>query len=329
MKKLFIGMILLSSATFVTAQTVADAESDIYYERYETAKDKLMDVVAQHAASPDAWYWLGQIYLQEKKVDSGWKILAGKPDSFLAAGFSKKKNPLLFIGWAHVLLDSGMKAAARQQMEDILKETKYKNAEVLLAVAKANIQSKYGDTAWAIEPLNRAVKRHKKNAAIYVALGDAYTKMVDGSSAVKNYDNALDLNPGYAEAMYKKGLIYKTQKNTEIYLDRFTKAWEMDTAYAPALYELYYYYYFRDVNRAADFLSAYIRHADPSPQHAYMVTDLSYVSQKYQQAVDQAKNIIAAEDDSAKPRLYKLIAYSNAALGDSATALSNLDVYFE
>lgn len=160
-------------------------------------------------------------------------------------------------------------------------------------------------------------------------MGDAYRKLIDGSNAVISYDKAINVNPQYAEAYYKKGLIYKSQNNTEIFIDRFAKAAEVDTVYAPALYELYYHYFYRNIKKTGELLPVYIRHSDPSPEHDYMTTDYLYVSRKYEQAVNSAKKIIAMQKNEAKPRLYKLIAYSQAALGDSISAEKNMQLYFD
>jgi tetratricopeptide (TPR) repeat protein len=329
MKKIQFLTLALFIFSFGKSQTIKDARTHMYYERYETAKDLLKDIIAKGNAAPDAWYWLGEIYLEQRKVDSAYQLTGKAAESFLAQGMSKKKNPLIYIGWAHAMLDSGMKSEARSQMEQVLEETRHKDAEALWAAARANIDSKNGDVNWAIELLNEAAKRDKKNPAIYVALGDAYKKLTDGSNAVRNYQNALEAEPGYAEALYKIGRIYKGQNNYEVYLEKFNKALEVDSTYAPALYELYYHYYFRDVTRAAEYLNAYIRNSEPSIVHDYMRTDLYYVSKKYPQAIESANKIMAAEKQQTEPRLFKLIAYSYDALGDSALALANINTYFE
>ncbi|MEO6723011.1 MAG: tetratricopeptide repeat protein [Ferruginibacter sp.] len=317
------------SGGIAKSQSIDDAQKYLYYERYESAKNILQSIISKADAPPEGWYWLGEIYLHENKIDSAEKVLQEGTAYFTKQDFSKKKNPLLFIGNAHLLLEKGDTAAARKLFDDVLNEGKYKNAEALLAVAKANLESEHGDSLWAIELLDKAIKRDKKNPEIYTTLGDAYRKMVDGSNAIINYDKALEVNPAYAEAMYKKGKIYKTQNNPEIYVDRFTKALAADSNYAPALYELYYHYYFTDVVKADGFLKAYIRKSDPSPEHAYMLADLHYVSKKWDVAVKEAKDILANDAANAQPRLYKLIAYSQAALGDSTGALRNMNTYFE
>ena len=329
MKKLYVILtLILLNAIALKSQTIDDARKDVYYAKYKSAKNILQSALSNDKASPYAWYWLMEVYLKEKNIDSANKIASTIPAPLLEQR-SMKDNPLVFIGRAHVLLDSGLTTEARSQMDEVLKAGKYKNPVALLAAARANIESKNGDVQWALELLGQAVKKDKKNAEIYTAIGDAYFKMTDGGKAIVNYDQAIALNPSYAEPMYKTGVIYKTQKNKEIYLEKFTKAYEMDSAYLPALYELYYYYYFTDVVKANQFLNAYIRHADADPMHGYMITDLQYVSKKYKEAIAGADSILMAEGSEAQPRLYKLVAYSKAALGDSTAALQYMNTYFD
>ncbi|MES2890828.1 MAG: tetratricopeptide repeat protein [Bacteroidota bacterium] len=328
MKKIFVFIAALLSIGLAKAQSVDDAKKLLYYERFESAKDMLNTIISKGGAPPEAWYWLGEIYLHQDKIDSAEKVFREGTIYFSKQDYSKKKNPLLFIGNAHLLLRLGKTTEAKQLFEETLAEVKYKNAKALLEAAKANLQSAQGDSLWAIELLQKAIRRDKNNPEIYTSLGDAYRKMVDGSNAVVNYDKALEVEPTYAEAMYKKGKIYKTQNNPEIYVENFSRALAADPVYAPALYEMYYHYYFRDVTKAANFLDAYIKNSDVSPEHVYMIADLTYVSKKWDTAIRQAKNILKIEGDSAQPRLYKLIAYSQAALGDSATALKNMNEYF-
>ncbi len=330
MKKIYVLLLpAFLIFSFANSQTIAEAKKHIYYERFETAKNVLRAVINQDHASPDAWYWLAELYLGDNNVDSAKQVLENKITQLSQKNGSLKQSPLIYIGWAHMLLDSGLKEQARAQMVKVLEVGKYKDALALLAVARANIASKNGDSLWAVELLKKAVKRDKKNEEIYTALGDAYRKLIDGSNAIMNYDKALEINPSYAEAMFKKGLIYKTQKNPEIYLDRFSKALEADSNYAPALYELYYYYYFRDVVKSKKFLTKYIENADPSPKAAYMIADLDYVSKNWELAIKEANDILRLEGTEAQPRLYKMIAYSQAALGDSSAALTNMNLYFE
>ncbi len=330
MKKVaLLTSLFLMLVTSIKAQTIEDVKKHLYNERYESAKKTLQTIINHENASPDAWYWLAEIHLLKKDIPAAEKTLQDGRAYFDKKGFSVKSYPLLNMGWAHLLLDKNDVAGAKAKIEETLKASKYKDASALHAAAKANIDSKNGDINYAIELLGKAIKRDKKNAELYVTLGDAYRKIIDGSNAIVNYRKAVEVNPAYAEAYYKAGRIYKSQKNIEIYLDRFTKAYEADSTYAPALYELYYHYFYRDLPRAEKLLNAYTRHADPVLQHEYMRTDLYYVMKKYKAAISGAENIFKAEKEKTQPRLYKLLAYSYAALGDSATALEKVNLYFD
>lgn len=330
MKKVaLLTSLFLMFVSCIKAQTIEDAKKHLYNERHESAKKTLQAIVKSENASPDAWYWLAEIHLLKKDIAAAEKTLQEGKAYFNKNGYSVKNNPLVNIGWAHLSLDKNEIAAAKASIEETLKESKYKDASALHAAAKANIDSKNGDIKYAIELLEKAIKRDKKNAEIYVTLGDAYRKIIDGSNAIVNYRKALDINPAYAEAYYKAGRIYKSQKNIEIYLDRFTKAYDADSTYAPALYELYYHYFYRDLPKAEKLLNAYTKNADPVLQHEYMRTDLYYVMKKHKAAISGAESIFKTEGEKTQPRLYKLLAYSYAALGDSATALEKVNLYFD
>jgi tetratricopeptide (TPR) repeat protein len=330
MKKMItIAIFILQAIQPGNAQTIDEAKQHIYYERYESARKNLQSIIAKDNTQPDARYWLAEVYLKQNDVKAAQAILSEGVKLFSDQQLSRKKNPLIFIALAHMYLDSGLTDLAKITFENILAESKYKDPVALLAAAKANIDSKNGNLVWAIELLNKALKKDKNNAEIYLALGDASRKLIDGGTAILNYNKAMELAPGFAEPLYKEGLIYKTQNNPEIYVTKFKKAFAIDSNYTPALYELYYYYYFLDVVQTNKYLTAYIRNADPNPNHAYMVTDLQYLSAKYAEAIASAKNILTAESERSQPRIYKLLAYSYAALGDSAEALSNMNIYFE
>jgi len=322
-------ILLILPTLFAGAQNLNEIKNDIYNERFETAKSNLDAMISSGDADPEAYYLLGEIWMKQKNDKAAAEVLKKGLAYVAAKDISEKKAPLVHIGWAHLLLNEGKTAEARQLMDEVLKAGKYKDADALYAAGRANVDSKNGDITWAVEILAKAINRDKKNPFIYTAIADAYRKVIDGSNAVRYYDQALQADPSFAEAMYKKGKLYKSQNNPEVYMEKFRKAYEIDSSYAPAIYELYYYYFYKDVVTAKKYLDAYALHAEPSVKLDYMRTDLLYVSQKYIEAVKSAVDILNIEKDSAQPRLYKLIAYSEASLGDSAAALKNIRLYFQ
>jgi len=124
------------------------------------------------------------------------------------------------------------------------------------------------------------------------------------------------------------GQIFSAQKNPDVYLEHYLKAYAIDSTYAPVLEALYDHYYFRDVKLARKYLEKFIAASDYSLQKENRLTDLLYLTGDYQKAINSATSILDRAKDSVQPRLYKLIAYSYAAIGDSVKATSYLNEYF-
>ncbi|HSC38034.1 MAG TPA: tetratricopeptide repeat protein, partial [Chitinophagaceae bacterium] len=99
-----------------------------------------------------------------------------------------------------------------------------------------------------------------------------------------------------------------------------------DSLYAPAQYELYYFYYFKDAHMAMDYLKKYIAASDADPQQDFLLTDMLYTEGKYQAAIDKATALMAMHP-AETPRLNKLVAYSYKELGKPDTALVYMNTY--
>jgi len=314
------GVASLCNVAF--AQSVDQGKKFLYYQRYKSANDVFDKILASNPNNIDAVYWKGQTLLAMK--DS---VAAG--DLYSKALQSNGNAPMLLAGMGGVELRNHKTADAKQRFETAISLSKGKDVNVLNAVADANIDARDGDAAYAIEKLNLATQtKNFNNADTYLLLGDAYRKQIDGGNAVQNYNKALTLDGKLAEAKYKIGKIYETQNNKEFFLQAFDDAVKIDPMYAPAYYELFYYWYFRDVNKAAGYLDSYIANSDPGPEVEYLKTDFLYASGKFQDAKAKAQGMITSLGDKVSPRMYKMIAYACDTLADQACATQNIDTYF-
>jgi len=306
------------------AQTVDQGKKFLYYERYKSAKDVFDKILASNPNNIEAIYWQGQTLLEMK--DS---IAAG--DLYSKALQSNGNAPLLLAGMGEVELRQGKATDARQRFETAISLTKGKDIDVFNAVADANIDAKSGDATYAIEKLNQAMQVKKFNSVeTYILLGDAYRKLIDGGNAVQSYQKALTIDPKYAEAKFKIGKIYLTQNNKEYFLPAFEEAVQMDPAYAPAYFELYYYYYFHwDPAKATEYLQKYTANADPGAEVEYMNADFLVASGKFQEAKTKAQGLITSMGEKVNPRMYKQLAYVCDTLGDVACAQQNIATYFQ
>ena len=306
------------------AQTVDQGKKFLYYQRYKSAKDVFDKILASNPNNIEAIYWQGQTLLEMK--DS---VAAG--DLYSKALQSNGNAPLILAGMGEVELRQGKTTDARQRFETAISLSKAKDIDVLNAVADANIDTKTGDAAYAIEKLNTAMQVKKFNSVeTYILLGDAYRKQIDGGNAVQSYQKALTIDPKYAEAKYKIGKIYLTQNNKEYFLPAFEEAVQLDPAYAPAYFEIFYYYYYHwDAAKATDALDKYIANSDPGAEVEYLKTDFLVASGKFAEAKAKAQGMITSMGDKVDPRMYKLVAYVCDTLADVSCAQQSMATYFQ
>lgn len=322
MKKIIFLFILTPGVYVLQAQSLEQAEQEIYYQRYQSAANSLHQVIQHDPDNAVAWYDQARLYLLEDKTDQAFQSLGQASDDV-------KGNPWYKVAYGSVLLQQGKKEEAAGFFADALKSTKEKDAGILQAVADAQIRSASGDKAYAVDLLNKAVKRDKKNPSLYVSLGDAYMKQSNGSEAFKAYEKATQIDDHYARAFHKLGELFITQKNPEMYVSYFQKALAADPNYAPSLYRLYVYQFNRDPAKAMAYYRDYMAKSDVSVDHDYDLTDLLYLNKQYDSAISKADALIRSEGQKVQPRLYKLISYSYAAQKDSAKAFGYMKQYFD
>jgi tetratricopeptide (TPR) repeat protein len=246
MKKIILLFSLILEIFVLQAQSLEQGTQQMYYERYQSAENTFHQVLQNDANNISAWYYLAKVYVLEDKPDKA-------NDSLQSVPVAIKADPWYKVACGNILLHQGKKDEAINYFNEALKDTKEKDAGILSEVADAHIQSKYGDGNYAIDLLNKAIKRDKKNAGLYVLLGDAYMKLSNGSEAFKSYQNAIEINDKYAPAYHKLGELFVTQKNPETYVGYFQKAIAADPNYAPSLYRLYVYEFNRNPAIAMDY----------------------------------------------------------------------------
>jgi tetratricopeptide (TPR) repeat protein len=316
MKRFFSLALTVVIGNILFAQNVDQGRKLHYYERYKGARETFEKALAANPNNIDAVYWLGQTLLDMPNKDS-----VGAKSLYQKALATNGNAPLLLAGMGQVELMEGKSNDARQRFETAINLTKGKDINVLNAVGRANVNAKPGDPNYAIEKLNLATQvKGFKDPETYMIMGDAYRKLIDGGNAVTSYTKALGLDPKMAAAKNKIGKVYLTQNNPDYFLPAFESATQLDPAYKPAYFELFYYYYFRDVNKAAGYLDKFIANTDPGPEVEYLKTDFLYASAKFKEARDKAQSLVTQFGDQVNPRMYRLIAYTSDTLGDMQVA---------
>ena len=321
MKKISLSLVALALTITSFAQTLEQGRKLFYYERFKSAKETFEKVLASNPNNIDAIYWLGQTLIEQK--DS-----AAAKALYQRAITSNSNPPLVIVGMGHIELMEGKTNEARQHFEAALSLTKSKDIQVINAIGRANALTRFGDGNYAIEKLTQATQiKGFNDPNVYLTMGSAYRKNVDGGGAVTAYNKAFAMDPKLAEAQYRIGKVYQTQGNKEYYLPAFEKAIEVDPAYTPALYELFYYWYFRDVNKAETYLNQYVANFDQGPEIEYLKTDFRYAKGDFAGAKTRAQELINQYGDKVNPRMFRMLAYTSDTLGDPAGAKTAMNTF--
>ena len=157
MKRITILLSFISTAFALNAQSVDEGVQQMYYERYQSADNTFHKILQQDPNNATAWYYLEKDYLLENKPDKA-------SDSIQRVPASVKNDPWYKVAYGTVLMQQGKKDEAGNYFNDAIKDTREKNAGILSSVADAQIHSKSGDINYAIDLLNKAIKRNKKNS---------------------------------------------------------------------------------------------------------------------------------------------------------------------
>jgi tetratricopeptide (TPR) repeat protein len=323
--KLTLAVVVVMFGFTATAQSVLEAKKFLFNGRHHLAKSTLEKIIETTPANSEAIYWLSQVLFENKKHADAVALLRKSMEG------AKGSDPLLLVAMGQAELIEKKPNDARQRFETAISLTKAKNAMVFVAIGKANLEQG-GDPAYGIEKLKQAATIKGFNEPIaYVYMGDLYRKLNDGGGAVSSYENALMLDPKLAIAKHKIGKVYLTQGNEQkdIFLGKFNDAVADEPTFIPALYDMYVYYYTRDVIKARSFFNLYKQHAEPGPALDYEEASLNFAAADFKTAIQKADDLLTSQGDKADVRLYRLKGYSFDKLGDSVNALAMMETFFQ
>jgi len=280
MKKISIAFLAAASliVTGIRAQTVADGVNDLYADRVNGAKATFEKLIAANPNNIEANYWLGQTYIAMKNVPAA-------RDVYSKALMASANAPLLIVGMGQVELNEKKLSEASQRFETAITLTKGKKGDdpaILNAIGRAitntyTDKEKIGDINYAVDKLESATQKDPANADAFVNLGNAYLKQKPGEGggrAFESYQKASSANPKFPMSSFKMGKLFESQKNWELYEKYMNEAIAKDPRFAPAYYELYYYYLGKlNFTAAQDMASKLIANSDPDPQADHYKAD--------------------------------------------------------
>lgn len=320
------GLLIVSG---LKAQTVQEGMNHLYADRFKSAISVFEKLLATNPNNMEATYWLGQTYFD---MDDNAKARELYEKALVTNGGA----PLILVGLGHADLHDNKTNDARQKFESAItaSTTGKKGADplVLSAIGRANVDAKAGDASYAVQKLEEAAGKDPKNTEILLQLGNAYRKAnpgQGGGQAFETYKKALAVNPAFAVIDLRLAKLFESQKNWELVLQYLNDAIKADSKFAPAYYELFYYYFFRaKFPEAETQLASYVASSDPDVQHEYLYAQLCWARKDFACAITRAESVVAASGAKTKPKVYKLLADAHFQKGDFANAKVYMEKYF-
>lgn len=316
-RKITVGAFIIAALLFAgsaVAQSLEDGKKFMYYERFKSAKEVFQKLAA--GGDEEATYWLGQAEIGMENIPAAKSVYQAK----LAAA---PNSPLVLAGMGHVELLEGKTADARSRFETAISLSKGKDLAVLNAVgyANGNPDSKNGDAQYAIQKLKLATEfRKMKDPEVWTNLGDAYRKAGEGGNAVISYDKALELDPNYARAIFRKGSVYQSQGASQemLFMKYYDEAVAKDPKYAPVYATLWAYYYETNVGRSAEYLEKLLANSDDDPKACYYRASMKYAQGLFAEAVTQVDQCVAAAGATPYAKTFGIKAYALDRLSDQS-----------
>ncbi|GGC85107.1 hypothetical protein GCM10011508_10570 [Flavobacterium lutivivi] len=319
---------MLTSAFYVQAQDIEQANKATDAEQYEKAKGILKSIIQSKPTNGKATFLLGNVYLKQNIADSA-KI-------YFQRGLSTTEGAKLNnIGLAQMDLDADNKAAAQAKFDLVTKDMKKKDIEEYVYIARAYMNSDKPDYKKAIEILTKAKAINPTDAQVQLALGDAYYGDKNQNEAYVAYRNAYQADNTLLRAKMQLGVLLKGAKAFNEAVKAYNEVIAINPNYGPVYRELAETYYLwgntdlknynENIQKALGFYEKYMSLTDYSISSRMRHADFLIIAKDYKALEAEANKM--KELDGINPRIFRYLGYSSFENGNYDAALKALQDY--
>ena len=319
---------LLSAAGASHAQDVDQAKKAIDAEQFEKAKAMLKSIVQSKPANGRAAFLLGNVYLKQDVADSA--------QIYFQKGLTGSEGGKLnYIGLGQIELDKGNAAGAKTNFDLATKDVKKKDTEEYVYVANAYINADKPDYKSAIAVLNKAKAVNPTDAAVQLALGDAYYGDKNQNEAYAAYRNAFQADNTLIRAKMQLGVLLKGAKAYTEAVKAYNDVIAISPNYGPVYRELaetYYYWgnnepkkYTEYIQKALGYYEKYMSLTDYSLASRMRHADFLILAKDYKALEVEANKM--KELDKVNPRILRYLGYSAYENDNIDVAIKSLQDY--
>lgn len=327
-KRTILSFAMLTSAFYVHAQDVEQANKATDAEQYEKAKGILKSIIQSKPTNGKATFLLGNVYLKQNIADSAKIYFQRGLSTTEGAKFNN-------IGLAQMDLDADNKAAAQAKFDLVTKDMKKKDIEEYVYIARAYMNSDKPDYKKAIEILTKAKAINPTDAQVQLALGDAYYGDKNQNEAYVAYRNAYQADNTLLRAKMQLGVLLKGAKAFNEAVKAYNEVIAINPNYGPVYRELAETYYLwgntdlknynENIQKALGFYEKYMSLTDYSISSRMRHADFLIIAKDYKALEAEANKM--KELDGINPRIFRYLGYSSFENGNYDAALKALQDY--
>lgn len=327
-KRTILSFAMLTSAFYVQAQDIEQANKANDAEQYEKAKGILKSIIQSKPTNGKATFLLGNVYLKQNIADSAKIYFQRGLSTTEGAKFNN-------IGLAQMDLDADNKAAAQAKFDLVTKDMKKKDIEEYVYIARAYMNSDKPDYKKAIEILTKAKAINPTDAQVQLALGDAYYGDKNQNEAYVAYRNAYQADNTLLRAKMQLGVLLKGAKAFNEAVKAYNEVIAINPNYGPVYRELAETYYLwgntdlknynENIQKALGFYEKYMSLTDYSISSRMRHADFLIIAKDYKALEAEANKM--KELDGINPRIFRYLGYSSFENGNYDAALKALQDY--
>lgn len=327
-KRTILSFAMLTSAFYVQAQDIEQANKATDAEQYEKAKGILKSIIQSKPTNGKATFLLGNVYLKQNIADSAKIYFQRGLSTTEGAKFNN-------IGLAQMDLDADNKAAAQAKFDLVTKDMKKKDIEEYVYIARAYMNSDKPDYKKAIEILTKAKAINPTDAQVQLALGDAYYGDKNQNEAYVAYRNAYQADNTLLRAKMQLGVLLKGAKAFNEAVKAYNEVIAINPNYGPVYRELAETYYLwgntdlknynENIQKALGFYEKYMSLTDYSISSRMRHADFLIIAKDYKALEAEANKM--KELDGINPRIFRYLGYSSYENGNYDAALKALQDY--
>lgn len=315
---------------FITkSQTIDEAVKHLDAERF-TAASKAFNQLAEASPSTQTLFYKGYAILRSPDGLSVENIKLAQSAFEAGNALDKKGDPFNQIGLGMVKLATKDLAGAKTIFEQVKKDTKLKNADVLYRIAEAYTMFPGAtDAAEAILNINMALEKSKTkdNPEYYIVKADAYMLKNEGGDAMNALTNAerVGKKPGKTyERMSRVWLQGRNYREADAVLNKGLSA---DPTHAPI--HKYHSSYLQSMGKYKESALAagnYLKNSDGDSKAKLRYAKLAFVAKDYENVKKTIEEIKGTNPDPYILRMSGIINFEENQLND---AIENLNKFIK